>query len=256
MTCQDFETIIIEIARDRLMDADVRESGLEHVQRCASCASFLVEERALNRDLRALSARGVAEEIPASIETALLSAFRAQNVTPISSPMSVGRRRYWELAAAALVLFTIGLIAAVWSSTHKFESPSARSKQSDNAPTTFGRSKPDIAVKAERQDVTIQKSDRPNVAPNVALKKPAPVVAKRRSVSDAAQREYVTQFFPVLHGGELIPLESGQIVRVRMPRSNLIPLGIPFNQERTSETIRADVLVSNDGLARAIRLVY
>jgi hypothetical protein len=59
-----------------------------------------------------------------------------------------------------------------------------------------------------------------------------------------------------VQGGELIPLESGRIVRVRMPRSNLIPLGIPFNQERANETIKADVLLSNDGLARAIRLVY
>jgi hypothetical protein len=41
-----------------------------------------------------------------------------------------------------------------------------------------------------------------------------------------------------------------------MPRSNLIPLGIPIDQGRASETIKADVLLSNDGLARAIRLVY
>ncbi|MGH9848353.1 MAG: hypothetical protein ACREBD_00715, partial [Blastocatellia bacterium] len=73
---------------------------------------------------------------------------------------------------------------------------------------------------------------------------------------DAEPREIVTQFFPVIQGSELIPLESGQIIRVRMPRSNLIPLGIPYSQERADETIQADVLVSNDGLARAIRLVY
>jgi hypothetical protein len=59
-----------------------------------------------------------------------------------------------------------------------------------------------------------------------------------------------------MQGGELIPLEGGQLVRVRMPRSNLIPLGIPIDQGRASETIKADVLLSNDGLARAIRLVY
>jgi hypothetical protein len=33
-------------------------------------------------------------------------------------------------------------------------------------------------------------------------------------------------------------------------------LGIPFDQECASETIRADALFSKDGLARAIRLVY
>jgi hypothetical protein len=80
--------------------------------------------------------------------------------------------------------------------------------------------------------------------------------ANRRPAGDEVPREFVTQFFPVMQGDDLIPLEGGQIIRVRMPRSNLIPLGIPFNQERASETIKADVLLSNDGLARAIRLVY
>jgi hypothetical protein len=80
--------------------------------------------------------------------------------------------------------------------------------------------------------------------------------ANRRPASNDAPREFVTQFFPVMQGGELIPIDGGQLVRVRMPRSNLIPLGIPLDQERVSETIKADVLLSNDGLARAIRLVY
>ncbi|HEV2667307.1 MAG TPA: hypothetical protein VG324_20495, partial [Blastocatellia bacterium] len=80
--------------------------------------------------------------------------------------------------------------------------------------------------------------------------------ANRRPARNDAPREFVTQFFPVMQGGELIPIDGGQLVRVRMPRSNLIPLGIPFDQERASETIKADVLLSNDGLARAIRLVY
>ena len=53
-----------------------------------------------------------------------------------------------------------------------------------------------------------------------------------------------------MQGGELIPLESGQFVRLRMTRSNPIPLGIPFDQEWGNETIQADALLSNDGLAR------
>ena len=52
--------------------------------------------------------------------------------------------------------------------------------------------------------------------------------ANRRSSGADAAREFVTPFFPVMQGGELIPLDGGQLVRVRMPRSNLIPLGIPI----------------------------
>ena len=65
------------------MDAATRERGLEHVRRCTPCATLLVEERALSRDLRALSARCSAEEIPERIETALLTAFRQRAAAPV-----------------------------------------------------------------------------------------------------------------------------------------------------------------------------
>ena len=254
MNCRDFETIIIEIARDLLMDAAARERGLEHVQRCAPCATLLVEERALSRDLRALSAQCAAEEIPARIETVLLAAFRQRDAAPVVAP----RRRRWLLAVAALALLTFGISLAGWiASSPRQESPVVDSTDG-GAPPTKVPATPVVADQTPPRMVEGRQYDRP--IPVLTLEKRqkrlAPASANRRSASDGAPREFVTQFFPVMQGGELIPLEGGQIVRVRMPRSNLIPLGIPFNQERASETIQADVLISNDGLARAIRLVY
>src|SRR5262245_18995510 len=257
MNCQDIETIIIEIARDRLMDAVARERGLEHVQRCAPCAKLLVEERALSRDLRALSARCGAEEIPARIETALLSAFRQQAASPIVAPAGATRRRYLSLAAAALALLTFGFSLAGWiASSPRRESPNG--SDGERVTPTATVTPPEKPVQTEPKPVTVQQPDRLIVdLPGGKRQKPLPLAsASRRFARDEPARAFVTQFFPVMQGGELIPLESGQIVRVRMPRSNLIPWGIPFNQERANETIRADVLVSNDGLARAIPFVY
>ncbi|HLL72449.1 MAG TPA: hypothetical protein VK363_13490 [Pyrinomonadaceae bacterium] len=51
------------------------------------------------------------------------------------------------------------------------------------------------------------------------------------------------------------PLESGQLVRVQVPRAALASLGLPLNAERGNEPVKADVLVGYDGLARAIRFV-
>lgn len=262
MSCPDFETIIVEIARDRLMDAGERGRGLEHVQRCSSCATLLVEERALSRDLRALSVEGAAEEPPERIETALLADFRRRAAAP--APVSVGaaRNQRRALAVAALVLLTFGLALAVWSATSaKRESPPRVSTDGGAGSTPEAVSTPQKSIRpspivAERQP------DRPIVSPipEKRRKRSIETHANRRQAGaipgDIAPSEFVTQFFPVMQGGDLIPLESGRIVRVRMPRSNLIPLGIPFNQERANETIKADVLLSNDGLARAIRLVY
>src|SRR5215510_7643030 len=126
MNCRDFETIIIEMARDCFMDAATRERGLEHVRRCTPCATLLVEERALSRDLRALSAQRAADEIPERIETALLAAFRqAPGQTRKSAPTIVApRRRRWLLAVAALALLTFGISLAGWiASPHKREAP-------------------------------------------------------------------------------------------------------------------------------------
>jgi hypothetical protein len=108
---------------------------------------------------------------------------------------------------------------------------------------------------APSQEVTVRQHIRPAPGSGQQVRQ-KPTSATPRSISNGAPREFVTQFFPMLQGSELIPLEGGQIVRVKMARSSLIPLGIPLNHERASETIQADVLVSHDGLARAIRLVY
>src|SRR5262245_31416479 len=258
MNCRDLETIVIDIARDRLMDAASRERGLEHVQRCALCATLLVEERALSRDLRALSARCAAEEIPERIETALLSAFRQRAVAPIVAPRRRRdpRRRRWLLAVAALFLLVFGVSLAGWiASSPKRESPTVGSTNGGAAPIKTPAT-PVVSDQKPPRKVEVRQPDRriPGLASEKRQKRLAG--ANRLSGGDDAPREYVTQFFPVMQGDDLIPLEGGQLVRVKMPRSNLISLGIPFNQERASETIKADVLVSNDGLARAIRLVY
>src|SRR5262245_3252893 len=158
MNCQDFETIIIEIARDRLMDAVARERGLEHVQRCAPCAKLLVEERALSRDLRALSASVGAEEIPARIETALLSAFRQPAASTLGAPAGVTNRRYLLLAAAALALLTFGFSLAGWIvSSPRRESPFG-SADGRVAPTVPAAT-PEKPVQPPAPPVTVQRPD-------------------------------------------------------------------------------------------------
>ena len=251
MSCSNFETIIIEIARDRLTDAATRERGLEHVRRCTPCATLLVEERALSRDLRAISARCSAEEIPERIETALLAAFRQRSAAPVVAP----RRRRWLLAVAALALLTFGISLAGWiASSPKRKSPAVGSN-AQAAPTDIPAT-PGKSGQTPPRIVEFRKPDRRILGPAPRDRQKRLASANRRPSGADAAREFVTPFFPVMQGGELIPLDGGQLVRVRMPRSNLIPLGIPIDQGRASETIKADVLLSNDGLARAIRLVY
>jgi hypothetical protein len=72
----------------------------------------------------------------------------------------------------------------------------------------------------------------------------------------AAEAESMTEFIPLVAGAPAAaPLESGQLVRVQLPRAALASLGLPLNAERGNETVKADVLLGGDGLARAIRFV-
>lgn len=68
--------------------------------------------------------------------------------------------------------------------------------------------------------------------------------------------ERVTEFISLVAGAPAAtPLEGGQLVRVQLPRAALASLGLPLNVERENESVKADVLLGNDGLARAIRFV-
>jgi len=53
----------------------------------------------------------------------------------------------------------------------------------------------------------------------------------------------------------LAQMDGGQVMRVELPRSALMSFGLPMDMERAAERIKADVVVGNDGLARAIRFV-
>jgi hypothetical protein len=61
-------------------------------------------------------------------------------------------------------------------------------------------------------------------------------------------------FVQLATGDSSAPLESGQMVRVQVPRAALAALGLPVNAERASEMVKADILLAHDGTARAIRL--
>jgi hypothetical protein len=66
-------------------------------------------------------------------------------------------------------------------------------------------------------------------------------------------REVVTQFFPLLDVAP--PFERGELLRVVVPASTMRKVGLPVNEDRLAEPVYADVLVGQEGLARAIRFV-
>lgn len=73
------------------------------------------------------------------------------------------------------------------------------------------------------------------------------------AVRTTARREIVTEFF--LLTDSVLPLERGQLLRVRVPASMMYTVGLPMNPDRWQEQVDADVLMGEEGMARAIRFV-
>jgi hypothetical protein len=73
-------------------------------------------------------------------------------------------------------------------------------------------------------------------------------VARRR-----IPREIVTDFFPLMDAPP--PLDRAALMRVNVPASAMRTVGLPVREDRLYERVQADVLVSEEGLATAIRFV-
>jgi len=62
-------------------------------------------------------------------------------------------------------------------------------------------------------------------------------------------------FIPLPNAERIEPNDDTNLVRVEMPRSALMALGITVSSEGISERVEADVLLGPDGVARAVRLL-
>jgi len=237
MNCQGFEKLALAVARDQLLDAAVREQSLAHTEVCVRCAAHLAEGRALLAGVHAIVAELAQQEAPARVEAALLTAFREQvtAAAPVVIPMPVKTRISWQRGAiAAGILILISMLAGFWQRS------GSRDQQAETRPVSPTPSALD--------------RDRATAGQPVA---PRPRYRARHHASGnkSDDIEVVTEFFPLREGEDLTALESGQLLRVELPGSALSDVGLPVNPETVNTPVKADVVLGDDGLARAIRFV-
>lgn len=80
------------------------------------------------------------------------------------------------------------------------------------------------------------------------------IAAGRRSTV-VAHRDEPPAFIALPYAQSGVPLESAVVIRVRMGRSQLSSFGLPALSGMSAGTVQADLLVGQDGVPRAIRLV-
>ena len=79
--------------------------------------------------------------------------------------------------------------------------------------------------------------------------------ARSRAVPELVTQETTTEFFPLFYSS--VPAVQTHLVRVELPPESLTRFGLMSADgiSRPSGTVLADVLVGDDGLARAVRFV-
>ena len=238
MKCSDFDKTLTQLAGNELIEASKRTATLRHTEVCASCATRLSDERILISGVRAVRAELASEQAPAQLEQLLLNAFRGQGRAASEVPMP-RRNLPWAnrrvAAVAAVILFTIsiGTIVFVRSLPRKVSLP-PKAEALRSAPDSL---MPSSGAIGKRDEL-------------VAISTP-----RRRNKARTARAETVTEFFPLNEGDDLESLEFTQIVRVELTPSALREVGLPITYASDRDAVKADLVLGQDGLARAIRFV-
>jgi hypothetical protein len=183
---------------------------------------------------RAAMPEGVAERMQAELERAFEGSVAA-SVAGSKDPAL--RNRRWSvvaLAAAAAIVIAVG--ASSWYARQQSATP-------NDVTASVALPVPTATAAGLKPRPTEDAAVTPSVKPRPAKPRRLPPVIQPAG------------FVPVPTAARLPQFESGLIVRVALPAAALPSYGVDISPAATDQPIEADVLLGQDGLARAIRLV-
>lgn len=186
-----------------------------------------LSEQELRNALRALAVEGLPREAPPAVEQRLLDAFRRKQ-----------QARWWRVTRFAGAMAGAGVAAGLavmyWIPS---QPPKPEARMIVPAPPAVVASAPAPAALAPRK---------------VARRT---VRLPRPQAPPSAVPEVATKFYALPDADIFAPVEDATVIRVQLPRSAMRMVGLPVNEDRASERIRADIVLGQDGIARAVRFV-
>ena len=240
----------------------MRENGWAHAAVCQTCATRLANMRALVGDLKTLASTAETSQASGQTEAILLAAFRRQQEATASSGQSnivalpaktswLSLFPTWAYAATAAVLIgTIGYSASTWMSAKS----APKEFVATATPTVQRNSIPEIIAPITQNEKPMVNQVKSRV-PRKPVDDGSFVQASLGEITPLYREEVATDFLPLTHDSGSQPMESGQVIRVQVPRTALASFGLPINIERANEPVKADLLLAEDGSARAIRFI-
>jgi hypothetical protein len=220
MSCHQIEPHIIDFARGATSEQDAELA--RHVLGCPRCAGRLEQERAMSSALRRLAAdlKGPADD--PQREQALLAMFdQGRHRSHVHAPV-------WTWLAAA------GLASAAVLTWHLAGPPSA---------PRIGTPPIGVVTPETQQAQALDSASLDTHAERAASRPSAPIRSRGAQHADLRLDEAPdsTEFVAWPGATAWPPFESGELIRIDIPTE----VGV----------VQAEVLVGQDGFARAIRLV-
>jgi hypothetical protein len=244
MSCQTLHDALIDLARGLPAGTGTRAAIQSHIDHCPACAALFFSELELTGDLRGLASACAVGPSPATGQR-IMQAFDA--MTARHAPLSIAGGDPRRVLAAAMVIVGAGAAWIAWSvGSAPVKPPEVRR----GGPAGPGRG----------VDVHLARTAAPPEAPSVPAVAPAgrgrrPRAATSRPKAESAGDAVMSGFQPVPGAIGLPDLESGSIVRVELPMTALAAYGVDIVPDPARAEVQADLLVGQDGHARAIRVV-
>ncbi len=265
MNCSAFQKIVGEIVNGAPEETSANRAALTHANNCSRCGAILAHERSLNVGLRAFALE--TETIPnaARLKQSALAAFHAQQNALTTQPQPTEKRAWWQwnwslnfagLAVAAILCLAAG---AYFFQTEKTTEPPQQAKveapQSKAIETvaTNNQVEKNLAITTKTIADNVRKNKAQRLVHRGIVKRDGQAGTMNDSVAQTV--ETTTDYIPLTYAGDERALQNGVVVRLEVPRSTLLAMGAPLNVETKDTTITADVLMGDNGVAYAYRLV-
>ena len=216
MDCGRFRAVLDDLDRPGTPGMAFREAALAHAERCSRCAQLMTSGEALDFALRQIVAHDAVLRASSRVETALLCALRQQKA---HASRRRGQWRMAMLATAAALLLAAGLSLRHFS-------------LGDRSGTAANKPLGGTAVNSGAGSGNVE------VAQNLA-----------------GDSQETSAFVSLPYATDPATLEDGTVVRVELTRSTLAAMGMPVTDAGSFDRIPADIMLSEDGVPQAIRLV-
>ena len=242
MTCREFISKVEGLTLAELSSADAEL--LTHQGGCASCGALLREKHALAGAMRVLRSSTNTLEAPAVVEQNVLRAFRHSAAVHPTATRRVPVLRWSDLfgwkgyaTAAAVVAICLGL--GLWFA-QRSQGTSQQSRAKTEQPA-----QPDVRQNADTPQLPVQaslsNSNKSKSETHAAASQHAPV-----ATASLVQSEQAQGYTPLMLCDPISCSGDAEVVRMELPATAA---------DGSAGTQMADVIVGDDGLVRAIRIV-